>query len=75
MEDNKYFIPNLNYEISDKIWSWAHSIWEKERSYKQYRDNGFEKCVKGLLQNSTAIGKYRIESLNRQYGINIDDVK
>lgn len=75
MEDNKYFIPNLNYEISDNIWSWAHSIWEKERSYKQYRDNGFEKCVKGLLQNSTAIGKYRIESLNRQYGININDVK
>lgn len=75
MEDNKYFIPNLNYEISDKIWSWAHSIWEKERSYKQYRDNGFEKCVKRLLQNSTTIGKYRIESLNRQYGINIDDVE
>ena len=72
-EENKYFIPDLNYEISDNTWSWAHSLWEKARSYKQYRDNGFEKCVKTLLENSTVIGKYRIESLNRQYGINIEE--
>ncbi len=73
IEENKYFIPDLNYEISDNTWSWAHSLWEKARSYKQYRDNGFEKCVKTLLENSTVIGKYRIESLNRQYGINIEE--
>ena len=75
LEENKYFIPDLNYEISDNIWRWSHSIWKKERSYRQYRDNGFEKCVKKLLENSTIIGKYRIELLNRQYGINIEELK
>lgn len=76
MEENKYFIPDLNYEISDKTWSWAHSIWEKARSYKQYRkDKSFEKCVNEILKHATVLGRYRIESLNRQYGINIEELK
>ena len=74
LKENKYFIPDLNYEISDDTWSWAHSIWEKARSYKQYRkDNSFEKCVNDLLKHATVLGRYRIESLNRQYGINIEE--
>lgn len=76
MEEKQYFIPDLNNEISDKEWSWAHSIWEKARSYKQYRkDRSFEKCVNELLKHSTVLGKYRMESLNRQYGINIEELK
>lgn len=76
MEEKQYFIPDLNNEISDKAWSWAHSIWKKARSYKQYRkDKSFEKCVNELLKHSTILGKYRIESLNRQYGINIEELK
>ena len=75
MKENKYFIPDLNYEISDNTWSWAHSIWEKARSYKQYRkDNSFEKCVNDLLKHATLLGRYRIESLNRQYGIKIEEL-
>ena len=69
IKENKYFIPNLNYDISEKMWSFAHTIWEKARNYKELRDDSFEKCVKELLKTSTTIGKYRIESLNEQYDI------
>lgn len=74
MEENKYFIPDLNYEISYETWSWAHSIWKKARSYKQYRkDKSFEKCVNELLKHATVLGRYRIKSLNEQYGINMEE--
>lgn len=73
MEVNKYFIPDLNYEITENTWRWAHNLWEKAEAYKKYRDKGFEKCIKRILENSTVIGKYRINSLNRQYDINVEE--
>lgn len=76
MEENKYFIPDLNYEISDKIWSWAHLIWKNAKRYEEKReDKGFEQCVNNLLKDATVLGKYRIESLNQKYGISIEDLE
>lgn len=76
MEENQYFIPDLNYEISDKTWRWAHCIWEKARSYRHYRkDRSFEKCISELLKDATVLGRYRLESLNRQYEIRIEELE
>lgn len=69
IKQEKYFIPNLNCEISEEKWTFAHTIWQKARSYKEYRDKTFEEYIKEVLKNATALGKYRIESLNKQYGI------
>ena len=74
MEKSKYFIPDLNFEISNETWKWAHNIWRKAKSYKNYRkDQGFEKCVNELLKHATKLGRYRIELLNKRYDININN--
>lgn len=75
LRDNSYFILDLSNEISEEEWCWTHEIWENASKYSQYRDNGFEKCVKELLENSTRIGKYRIELLNQQYHIDLNVIK
>ena len=72
MKQEKYFIPNLNFEISEEKWTFAHTIWQEARNYKEYRDKTFEECIKEVLKNATALGKYRIESLNKQYGISLE---
>ncbi len=71
--ENSYFIPDLNYNLSQEEWAWAHSIWRKVQLYSIGNniglDNSFKKIVSELLKKSTKIGRYRIESLNFQYGI------
>lgn len=70
---NSYFIPDLNYNLTQEKWNWIHSIWRIAQDYIIHNniglDNSFEKNVSELLKKSTKIGRYRIESLNSQYGI------
>ena len=72
--DNKFFLPNLNDTLTEKSWSFTHSIWSSMKDYKDCRDNKFEKYVVELLKNVDKVGKYRIESLNNQYGIDISNL-
>lgn len=71
--ENSYFIPDLNYNLSKGEWNWAHSIWRMVQLYSIGNNkvlyNSFKKIVSELLKKSTKIGRYRIESLNSQYGI------
>lgn len=59
--------------MSKEEWNWAHSIWRIVQLYSEGNniglDNSFKKIVSELLKKSTKIGRYRIESLNSQYGI------
>ena len=71
--ENLYFIPDLNYDLRQEEWTWVHSIWRMVQLYSIGDDKGlynsFKKIVSELLKKSTKIGRYRIESLNSQYGI------
>lgn len=73
LKENSFFIPELNYEIEESRWAFTHSIWKKMKSYKAYRDNSFEENIKEILKDATIIGKHRIEALNKQYGINLNE--
>ena len=66
--ENFYFIPDLNYNLTQEEWSWTHSIWKIAQDHIGL-DNSFKENVTELLNKSTKIGRYRIESLNSQYGI------
>lgn len=74
IEKNNYFIPNLNGDISEKSWGFAHKIWNEMEYLTDKRDNKFEIHIKKVLENenTTKVGKYRITSLNSQYHINIE---
>lgn len=63
----EFFIPNLNEELNEKIWGYTHNIWNK----MQFIDNksDFIKVVRKRLNDASELGKYRIESLNKQYHI------
>lgn len=71
--ENSYFIPDLNYNLTQEEWNWTHSIWRIAKDYIIHNniglDNSFKENVSELLKKSTKIGRYRIESLNSQYGI------
>ena len=71
--ENSYFIPDLNYNLTQEEWTWTHSIWRIAQDYIIHNniglDNSFKENVSELLKKSTKIGRYRIESLNSQYGI------
>lgn len=73
--ENLYFIPDLNYNLTGEEWTWTHSIWRMAQDYiidnNIGLDNSFKKIISELLKKSTKIGRYRIESLNSQYGINL----
>lgn len=71
IKEENYFIPNLNGELTDNIWGIAHTIWEQARRYREYRDKTFEECVENILSTATVLGKYRINSLNEQYQIDL----
>lgn len=75
LEKEGFLIPNLNEELTEEKWSFAHAIWSQMRNYKKDRNSNFEKYIKDLLKESTTLGKYRIESLNKQYGIEIDNIQ
>ena len=67
--EEDYFIPNLNEELDEKIWGYTHNIWSTMRFINDKSD--FIKVIRKRLNNASALGKYRLESLNEQYGINI----
>ncbi|MGM9850336.1 MAG: P-loop NTPase fold protein [Bacilli bacterium] len=64
-----YFIPDLNSEIDEDTWSFAHRIWHNICSYKIEDKKLFSKCVSEKTKESNELGKYRLASLNEQYGI------
>lgn len=65
--EEEYFIPDLNGELNEAVWRYTHNIWERMSTVSDKAD--FIEIVKKRLKNATALGKYRIESLNKQYGI------
>ncbi len=65
----EFFIPNLNAELSEAEWGYAHNIWSKMRIFEEKKE--FEQVVKKRLKSASKLGRYRIESLNQQYGIKI----
>lgn len=67
--EEEYFIPNLNEELNEKIWGYTHNIWSTMRFIEGKTD--FIKVIRKRLDNANELGKYRLESLNKQYGINI----
>ena len=71
--ENSYFIPDLNHNLTQEEWNWTHSIWRIAQNYIIHNniglDNSFKENVSELLKKSAKIGRYRIESLNSQYGI------
>lgn len=74
IEENDFFIPNINDDISEKQWHWCHIIWEKcsiiiDNSVKEKLYSTTQK----IIQEYTTIGKYRINSLNEQYHIKISE--
>lgn len=77
IEKNNYFIPNLNNDISEESWRFAHKIWHEMQYLKDNTDNKFECYIKELLKSPsiTKVGKYRVNSLNLQYNINIENKK
>lgn len=66
-----FFIPDINGDISESQWRWCHIIWEKcshvDEKYKM-REKLYD-FSKNRMRKSTKIGKYRIDSLNKQYHI------
>lgn len=74
LEERRFFIPNLNCNLTETSWGFTHSIWSKMSSCKENRDTKFEKIVKELLKEADMIGQYRIKSLNKQYEIDIDSL-
>ena len=68
--NEEFFIPNLNNELSEPKWAYTHSIWSKMRFIEDKKE--FLDVVKKRLDNASKLGKYRIESLNKQYGIDIN---
>jgi hypothetical protein len=70
---SKYFIPDLDSSITEEEWSWTHAIWKEMSQRKGTRDNDFEKYLKQKIKKVNVVGKYRIESLNNQYSIQVVD--
>lgn len=68
--NEEFFIPNLNNELSEPKWAYTHSIWSKMRFIEDKKE--FLDVVKKRLDKASKLGKYRIESLNKQYGIDIN---
>ena len=64
-----FFIPNLNGEIDDDTWGFAHKLWNEMRLGSQEEKKEFSKCVKQEMEKANDLGKYRLDSLNNQYGI------
>lgn len=73
LKNYKFFIPDLNEELTDEEWGWTHSIWEKAKGYEEQINKEFVECVQELLKNANTIGKYRINSLNKQYNIKLQN--
>ena len=68
--NEEFFIPDLNNELCEAEWGYAHSIWNKMRLFEVKKE--FIDVVNKRLNSSSKLGKYRIESLNKQYHIDIN---
>lgn len=70
-KENEFYIPDINGDIDENIWRWCHLIWENishsESNYNLRRE--LYSFSQERIKKSTIIGKYRLESLNRQYNI------
>lgn len=75
LKEKRFFIPDLNSSLTETTWGFAHTIWSKMNSCREKRDTKFEEVVKNLLKVANTIGTYRIESLNNQYKIDINEMK
>ena len=73
LEEKQFFIPDLNSNLTETTWGIAHTIWKKMSSCKDVRNMEFEKIVEKIFNESNAVGKYRIDLLNQQYKINIEE--
>ena len=69
IEKNNYFIPNLNSEIDESIWRFAHKIWSDMSSFLIEDKKHFLNKVETQFENASELGKYRLNSLNEQSGI------
>ncbi len=74
IESNNYFIPNLNEDINENMWRLSHKIWNEMKKLSDDRDTKFENFVRNILEKSSTLGKYRINLLNKQYNIKIDEI-
>lgn len=70
LDENNFFLPNLNENLSEESWGVTHAIWNNMQNTTEKRDNKFELFVQELLKSSDEIGTYRITSLNK-YSSNI----
>lgn len=73
LKENEFFIPNLSDELNEETWGFTHHIWEKMSQNKEDRTKDFEKIVYNQYNNSNILGRYRINSLNKQYNIVIEE--
>lgn len=74
LAENKFFLPDFNSTLTESAWSFSHIVWNRMEENTEYRDNKFEKFVKNLIKNLDEVGKYRVNSLNEQYHIDINKV-
>ena len=74
IEENNFFIPNINSDISEEQWRWCHIIWGKclISEDKLVKEKLYLTSQK-IIEKYTIIGKYRINSLNEQYNIKLDE--
>ena len=70
---NDFFVPNINGEISEEQWHWCHIIWEKISTIDETAKEQLYKFTQKLIKKYTVIGKYRINSLNNQYHIVLEE--
>lgn len=74
IKENNFFIPDINGDISEEQWHWCHIIWGKCSIIgdKSVREKLYIITQK-IIEKYTIIGKYRINSLNEQYNIKLDE--
>ncbi len=71
MQKYNFFIPNLSGEIDENTWRFAHDLWNNVHLSLNGDKDIFSKCVKNELEKANDLGKYRINSLNEQYYIDV----
>lgn len=71
MQKYNFFIPNLTGEIDENTWRFAHDLWNNVHLSLNGDIDIFSKCVKNELEKANDLGKYRINSLNEKYYIDV----
>ena len=70
---NDFFVPNINGEISEEQWHWCHIIWEKISTIDETAKEQLYQFTQKIIKKYTVIGKSRINSLNNQYHIVLEE--